>query len=1160
MKLKLLACLAVLIAHTLAVAGPVEIAVNGTQGGTTYLTGPKGVAQSARVRLPLLAAGQEVTLLTDGINMRGGTGIIVRGDFKDPKQPIVIRINQDEALEWSATQTFSGPLIAADTLQLPSSATLPDTCNATPAEIYVDLDAPSGQRLFVCESNNTWVPILTTDFRSGTGVKLYDTDNTNWVRVQPPTLSANWTLVLPQDDGEPGDVLCVPSGDGVSDWCTPGGGGDITQVWADDNGDVSALTAAAGDTFDAGSADSSKPATRSTSLPPTCAEGQLHQDTDSNGSELYVCTAANTWTTIGAGNVSSVGNCATGDCFTGTSGSTLTSSSTMSLLSPDNVYVRVDTDANDTGAFVIAKEAGTSMFEVNEDGTARFWAGLSPRLYEADNSNWIHLTTPILTANWTLTLPVDDGTNGQFLQTNGSGGTSWGSVGDCAGSGCFAGTSGATLTSSPAASFVLNSQNNIYLSFDTDNNATNTGVVIGSNASGSSATPWVVIGDAAAPSMELRSGTDFRMWDTDGSNYVQMEVGAMSSNYTLAVPLIAGTLAVERVFDARAYGVKCDDSTNDATALQAAIDAAEATINPGNKQGGVVELPVGICIINSGLTMNAAGVILRGQGAADSSNGTILSVNFGTGTAITLQSDCDYCGVERMSIKSRGAPPTTLVLIDGTDAGNDFVRYVDSGVGQYCVAFKNIGDVSDASLFGPVAGSSCRAISVVDNAAYIRKVGINFGNDIEGGIVIEQTVAGQVDTVVIDNVEVAQSGGKGAGLKIMGTSATNPPRWIQVSNSLFEAKTTGADTGDYAIWLSNVRDFKCSSCYAQGGYNSVRISGGPGPIVFSASVIGNSMQDALYHDADVVTTLVGTTVSDGGTETNNTHADVYLSTNSRGFNMIGGAVGAELLGFASNDPAYGIEVAAGADEYRFSDVNCTDIPATSCATGLAPAAVQSAFTDSTAYGDDNWSNYVMVRAPGTVTANWTMTLPPDDGSANYVMKTDGSGVTSWSAVLQANDAGGYVIANSTGSAGNRVLVLQNSTATNTPTEDTYIARTTTTDGTQTSVTFEVPGVPSGAVTRFTANVVARCTGGASCGTAVGGNYTVTWACINVGGSTSILGAADIDVEQESASIAATWAVTGDCDDTSDTGRLRVTGAATSNITWLSVIKKMSVTS
>ena len=70
--------------------------------------------------------------------------------------------------------------------------------------------------------------------------------------------------------------------------------GDIEAVWGCSSGPCSALVASSGDTFDTGSATSSKPTTRSTaSIATSCTEGQLHQDTDSGGSELYYCTTTN---------------------------------------------------------------------------------------------------------------------------------------------------------------------------------------------------------------------------------------------------------------------------------------------------------------------------------------------------------------------------------------------------------------------------------------------------------------------------------------------------------------------------------------------------------------------------------------------------------------------------------------------------------------------------------------------------------------------------------------------------------------------------------------------------------------------------------------------------------------------------------------------------
>ena len=47
------------------------------------------------------------------------------------------------------------------------------------------------------------------------------------------------------------------------------------------------------------------------------------------------------------------------------------------------------------------------------------------------------------------------------------------------------------------------------------------------------------------------------------------------------------------------------------------------------------------------------------------------------------------------------------------------------------------------------------------------------------------------------------------------------------------------------------------------------------------------------------------------------------------------------------------------------------------------------------FADSDSSHYVAFRAPGTVSSNVTWTLPAADGSANYVLATDGSGTLSW---------------------------------------------------------------------------------------------------------------------------------------------------------------------
>jgi len=78
-----------------------------------------------------------------------------------------------------------------------------------------------------------------------------------------------------------------------------GGSGDITDVFACATGNCNALTAASGDSLSMASGDSSIPVTTSASLPGTCTEGQHHQDTDSGGTETYVCTTSNAWIKLG---------------------------------------------------------------------------------------------------------------------------------------------------------------------------------------------------------------------------------------------------------------------------------------------------------------------------------------------------------------------------------------------------------------------------------------------------------------------------------------------------------------------------------------------------------------------------------------------------------------------------------------------------------------------------------------------------------------------------------------------------------------------------------------------------------------------------------------------------------------------------------------------
>jgi len=72
---------------------------------------------------------------------------------------------------------------------------------------------------------------------------------------------------------------------------------------------------------------------------------------------------------------------------------------------------------------------------------------------------------------------------------------------------------------------------------------------------------------------------------------------------------------------------------------------------------------------------------------------------------------------------------------------------------------------------------------------------------------------------------------------------------------------------------------------------------------------------------------------------------------------------------------------------------------------------------------DSDTNYALLKAPAALGGNYTLTLPADDGAANNVLQTDGSGVLSWVAPAltvtnrTAADNNTYYITMSDGTSG-----------------------------------------------------------------------------------------------------------------------------------------------
>jgi len=88
-----------------------------------------------------------------GFQVNGGatTGHFLRGDGTNfVSSAIQASDLQDLNYTWTGTHDFSAAILEA-----PNSTSLPGTCAV--GEVYVDSDASAGQRLYLCESADTWV-------------------------------------------------------------------------------------------------------------------------------------------------------------------------------------------------------------------------------------------------------------------------------------------------------------------------------------------------------------------------------------------------------------------------------------------------------------------------------------------------------------------------------------------------------------------------------------------------------------------------------------------------------------------------------------------------------------------------------------------------------------------------------------------------------------------------------------------------------------------------------------------------------------------------------------------------------------------------------------------------------------------------------------------
>ena len=159
-----------------------------------------------------------------------------------------------------------------------------------------------------------------------------------------------------------------------------------------------------------------------------------------------------------------------------------------------------------------------------------------------------------------------------------------------------------------------------------------------------------------------------------------------------------------------------------------------------------------------------------------------------------------------------------------------------------------------------------------------------------------------------------------------------------------------------------------------------------------SSILANNTYLQGYDTGPVARNLIGVDNSDQvnvGTASLS-QTNIFAGTS---WLYIGGGFGGVQL------PDVGAEFLAELDKFTLAVINVGTAPTLSFQAG-------------------NAGNFARIKAPSSLSASYTLTLPPDDGSANQYLKTDGSGGLAWDTV-SASPAGssGAIQFNNSGSFG-----------------------------------------------------------------------------------------------------------------------------------------------
>jgi hypothetical protein len=162
-----------------------------------------------------------------------GANLDVRGSPGASTDQAVLDLQgSDYATEFKSMLFRYSGVDAVGTVEGIARANMAEIQFGLPSNILIRSIGTIPMRFYVNASENFRISTTGAETRTGKTLRIYDSDNTHYVELQPPAtgnLTTSYALTLPVDDGTPSQLLQT-DGSGVLSWVTGGGGGTVTSV------------------------------------------------------------------------------------------------------------------------------------------------------------------------------------------------------------------------------------------------------------------------------------------------------------------------------------------------------------------------------------------------------------------------------------------------------------------------------------------------------------------------------------------------------------------------------------------------------------------------------------------------------------------------------------------------------------------------------------------------------------------------------------------------------------------------------------------------------------------------------------------------------------------------------------------------------------------